>query len=183
MDTLVHRLRSHKDKWNGESTKNHLGYLERMIRDFSALADRWVEQVTLAEQIEGDDFAVGIECMAGPYSVLRNLQGLKRALLDIQSDGIPKIPGPVLTRTNRQVSAQVFPQTAYDQLLFSGYRVEVWMEPDVALEDIPKTQALSFSHTAPARAGTSRNLRTRKPPVNSKIPGKSIFRGFPHADS
>ncbi len=150
MDKMVHRLRSHKDKWNGESIKVRLGYLERMIHDFSALADRWVEQVTLAERIEGDDFAVGIECMAGPYSVLRNLQGLKRALLDIQSDGIPKIPGPVVTRTNRQVSAQVFPQTAYDQLLFSGYRVEVWMEPEVALEDLPKTQALSYSKPAPS---------------------------------
>ncbi|MBI5352993.1 MAG: aldehyde dehydrogenase family protein [Chloroflexi bacterium] len=146
MDALVHGLHSHKDKWTGESIENRLGYLERMIHDFSALADRWVDQVTSAERIEGDDFAIGIECMAGPYSVLRNLQGLKSALLDIQVAGAPKIPGPVVARTNGQVSAQVFPQTVYDRILFGGYRVEVWMEPDIRLEDLPKTQALSYSH-------------------------------------
>jgi len=145
MDMFVHKLCSHKDKWSREPIKNRLGYLEKMIRDFSALADRWVEQVTCAERIGRDDFAVGVECMAGPYSVLRNLQGLKRALLDIQSGGIPKIPGPVVTRPNKQVSAQVFPQTVYDQLLFSGYRVDVWMEPDVALKELPKTQSLIYS--------------------------------------
>jgi acyl-CoA reductase-like NAD-dependent aldehyde dehydrogenase len=150
LDTLIQGLRVHKDKWNGESIENRLGYLERMICDFSALADRWVQQVTVAERIEGDDFAVGVECMAGPYSVLRNLQGLKRALLDIQSGSVPNIPGPVVARANGQVSAQVFPQTAYDQLLFSGYRVEVWMEPGVALEELPETQALSYSHPAPS---------------------------------
>lgn len=148
LDMLVSGLRSHKDKWNRESIQNRLGYLERMIRDFSALASRWVEQVTLAERIEGDDFAIGVEWMAGPYSVLRNLQGLRRALLDIQSEGVPKIPGPVVARTNGQVSARAFPQTAYDRVLFSGYRVEVWMEPDVVLENLPKTQAVSYSHPA-----------------------------------
>lgn len=150
LDTMVHSLHSHKDQWNEESIPNRLGYLERLIHDFSALADRWVEQVTLAERIEEDDFAVGVECMAGPYSILRNLQGLKRALLDIQSDGTPKIPGPVFTRTNGQVSAQVFPQSVYDKLLFSGYRVEVWMEPEVTLENLSKTQAVSYSHPAPS---------------------------------
>ncbi len=146
METLVHGLCSHKDRWAGESIQNRLGYLETMIHDFSALADRWVEQVTSAERIEGDEYAIGVECMAGPYSILRNLQGLKSALLDIQAGSIPKIPGPVVTRANGQVSAQVFPQTGYDRLLFGGYRVEVWMEPDVTLEDLPKTQALIYSH-------------------------------------
>ncbi len=148
MDTLVQELRNHKDKWIGETVKNRLDYLETMIHDFSALAERWVEQVISAEQIERDDFAIGVECMAGPYSVLRNLQSLKKALLDIQSAGVPTIPGPVITRTNKGVSARVFPQTVYDKLLFSGYRVDVWMEPEVTLEDLPKTQALAYSQPA-----------------------------------
>jgi acyl-CoA reductase-like NAD-dependent aldehyde dehydrogenase len=150
MNVLVQGLHSRKDKWADESVENRLGYLETLIHAFSALADRWVEQVTSAERIEGDDFAIGIECMAGPYSVLRNLQGLRKALLDIQASGVPKIPGPVVTRSNGQVCAQVFPQTGYDKLLFSGYRVEVWMEPDVTPDDLPKTQALSYSHRASA---------------------------------
>jgi len=148
MDTIVQRLHAHKDKWVGESIKERLCYLEAMIRDFSNLADQWVEQVTAAEKIGADDYAIGIECMAGPYSVLRNLQGLKRTLLDIQAGGAPKIPGPVTSRTNEQVSAQVFPQTVYDKVLFNGYLVEVWMEPEVTVENLPKTQALAYSQPA-----------------------------------
>jgi hypothetical protein len=148
MNAFVQGLHSHKDKWTEESVKNRLGYLETMSHDFSALSDRWVEQVTFAERIEGDEFAIGVEYIAGPFTVLRNLQSLKKALLDIQSFGVPKIPGPVVTRANGQVSAQVFPQTGYDKLLYSGYRVEVWMEPEVTPEDLPKTQALSYSHRA-----------------------------------
>ena len=150
IDTIVQQLHGHKDKWGRESISNRLDYLETMIHDFSTLADQWVEQVTSAERIETDDYAIGIECMAGPYSVLRNLQGLKRALLDIQAGGVPKIPGSVITRTNGQVSAQVFPQTIYDRVLFSGYRVDVWMEPGVTLENLSKTQAVVYSQTAPS---------------------------------
>jgi len=117
MDAIVQHLHGHKDKWSEESIKNRLDYLETMIHDFSTLADQWVEQVTSAERIEADDYAIGVECMAGPYSVLRNLQGLKRALLDIQAGGVPKVPSSVITRTNGQVSAQVFPQTIYDRIL------------------------------------------------------------------
>jgi acyl-CoA reductase-like NAD-dependent aldehyde dehydrogenase len=147
MDMILQQLHEHKDRWGGESIKNRLDYMEKLIHDFSALADQWVEQVASAERIGDDDFAIGIECMAGPYSVLRNLQGLKRALMDIQAGGVPKVPGPVITRTNEQVSAQVFPQTVYDQVLFNGYRVEVWMEPGVTLEDLSKTQALVYSQS------------------------------------
>lgn len=149
LDTFVQRLQDHKDQWIGVSIENRLRYLERMIHDFSALADRWVEQVTAAERIEDDDFAIGIECMAGPYSVLRNLQGLKSALLNIVSAGVPIIPGPVKTLANGQVSAQVFPQTAYDRVLFSGYRVEVRMQPEVAINDLRGTQALGYSLPKP----------------------------------
>lgn len=89
LDMFVQRLQDHKDQWIGVSIENRMRYLELMFHDFSALADRWVEQVTAAERIEDDDFAIGIECMAGPYSVLRNLQGLKSALLNIVSAGAP----------------------------------------------------------------------------------------------
>jgi acyl-CoA reductase-like NAD-dependent aldehyde dehydrogenase len=150
IDTIVQQLHGHKDKWGGESIKKRLDYLETMIHDFSTVADQWVEQVTSAERIESDDYAIGIECMAGPYSVLRNLQGLKRALLDIQARGVPKVSGSVITRTNGQVSAQVFPQTIYDRVLFSGYRVNVWMEPGVTIENLSKTQAVVYSQTAPS---------------------------------
>jgi acyl-CoA reductase-like NAD-dependent aldehyde dehydrogenase len=69
--------------------------------------------------------------------------------MDIQAGGVPKIPGPVTVRSNGQIHAQVFPQTFYDRLLFSGYRVEVRMESGVTIENLRKTQALAYHRDNP----------------------------------
>ena len=150
LEASIQVLRRRKDEWLQQSIEDRLEYLETMIHDFNALAPQWVEQVTAVQHTIHDDQAIGSEWLAGPYSVLRNLQCLRSALKDIQSGGRPRIPGPVTVRHNKQVSAQVFPQTFYDRLLFSGFRAEVWMEPEVTLESLPQTQALVYHHPDPA---------------------------------
>ncbi len=62
-------------------------------------------------------------------------------LRDIKAYGAPKIPGPVTTRADGQVVAQVFPQTPYERIFFQGVTAEVWMEPGVTAEGLAKTQA------------------------------------------
>jgi hypothetical protein len=148
MEAAVRVLQQHKAEWAGQPIAARLGYLETLIRDFAALSAEWVEQVTAAQQIDGNDHAIGTEWMQGPYSVLRNLQCLRQSFQEIQAIGYPKIPGKITTRPNGQVSAQVFPQTFYDKVLFSGYRVEVWMEAGVTLENLRQTQALAHRSTS-----------------------------------
>src|SRR5258707_12184837 len=81
------------------------------------------------------------EWAAGPWPVLKNMRQLRQSLADIESSGHPKIPGPVTTRPDGQVVAQVFPQTAYDRIFFMGIKGGIWMEPGVTAEELPKTQA------------------------------------------
>lgn len=150
MDSALEVLRQRKGDWVKQPVSARLGYLETMIRDFAALAAQWVEQVTAAQQIAANDHAIGSEWMSGPYTVLRNLRCLQSALVDIQSGGYPKIPGPVTVRPNGQASTQVFPQTTYDRLLFNGYKVEVWMEPGITGENLEQTQALAYHHPDPS---------------------------------
>ena len=123
MDAAVEALQQHKAEWARLPIASRLGYLEMLIRDFAAVSVEWVKQVTSAQQIVGNDHAIGTEWMQGPYAVLRNLQCLRQSFQEIQSVGHPKIPGKITTRPKGQVSAQVFSQTFYDQVLFSGYRV------------------------------------------------------------
>lgn len=147
MDAAVQALQLHKDEWAGQPIAARLGCLETLTRDFATVSAEWVEQVTAAQKIVGNDHAIGTEWMQGPYAVLRNLQCLRQSLQEIRSNGVPRIPGKVATRSNEQVSAQVFPQTFYDQVLFSGYRVEVWMEAGVTRENLHQTQALAYRST------------------------------------
>ncbi len=144
MDAAVQVLCEHKEEWRGLPIEKRLAYLETMIHDFSAAAAEWVERVTDAQQIAGYDHAIGQEWMQGPYAVLRNLRCLQSSLIEIRSGGLPKIPGGVKVLPNGQVSARVFPQTFYDRILFQGYKVDVWMEPGVTLENFREHQASTY---------------------------------------
>jgi len=144
MIIAIQNLERKKQEWAEKTIEHRLGFLETMVHDFAALAPEWVEKVITAQHIAADDYAIGVECMAGPYSVLRNLQGLKRSLIDIKAGDVPRIPGSITARSNGQVCAHVFPQTIYDRLLFSGYQVEVRMEAGVTIENLKKTQALVY---------------------------------------
>ena len=144
MDAAVRLLQEHKDAWAGKPILTKVGYLDALIQDLAAVSAEWVEQVTAAQRIAGDDHAIGTEWMQGPYTTLRNLRCLRQSLLEIQSAGLPRIPGRVTRLPNGQVSAQVFPQTFFDQVLFNGYRAEVWMDESVTPENLPQTQALAY---------------------------------------
>ncbi len=43
-----------------------------------------------------------------------------------------------------QMVAQVFPQSIYDRLFFSGITAQVWMEPGVTAAELPQTQAVAY---------------------------------------
>ncbi|MCU0488523.1 MAG: aldehyde dehydrogenase family protein [Anaerolineales bacterium] len=144
MDAALRALQQQKETWAGQSIPSKVRYIDALIRDFASVSTEWVEQVTAAQQIAGDDHAIGTEWMQGPYTTLRNLRCLRQSLLEIQSAGHPRIPGRVSRRSNGQVSAQVFPQTFYDRVLFNGYRAEVWMDESVKLETLHQTQALAY---------------------------------------
>jgi acyl-CoA reductase-like NAD-dependent aldehyde dehydrogenase len=144
MDETVQTLQAHKDEWAALSVRERIACIDALIRDFAAIALRWVAACTAAKGIAEDDPLAGEEWTLGPFPVLKNLRQLRQALIDIEVHGRPHIPGPVTTRPDGQVVAQVFPQTGYDRLFFSGVTAEIWMEPGVAAEGLPETQALAY---------------------------------------
>jgi len=76
--------------------------------------------------------------------VMRNFRLLEQALEDIERHGRPRIPGPVRTLPNGQVSAQVFPVDVFDRIFYSGVTAETWMEPGVTVASLPETQAVAY---------------------------------------
>ncbi len=144
MDTAVQSLQSHKNEWVALPIKQRIALLDRLIADFAAIAPRWVAACARAKGIAEDSPLVGEEWGAGAWPVLKNMRLLRQALVAIEAHGRPRIPGPVRTRPDGQVIAQVFPQTIYDRLFFMGITAEVWMEPGVTAADLPQTQALAY---------------------------------------
>jgi acyl-CoA reductase-like NAD-dependent aldehyde dehydrogenase len=144
MDAAVHTLQEHKDAWVALSNRQRIAILDKLINDFAAIAQLWIAASLQAKGIAGDSPAVGEEWVAGVWPVLKNLRQLRNSLSDIETYGHPRIPGPITTRPDGQVVAQVFPQTTYDRLFFMGVTAEIWMEPGVTAEELPKTQAIAY---------------------------------------
>ena len=144
MDAAVQNLQEHKDAWVALSNRERIAILDKLINDFAAIAQLWIAASLQAKGIAGDSPGVGEEWVAGVWPVLKNLRQLRNSLSDIETYGHPRIPGPVTTRPDGQVVAQVFPQTTYDRLFFTGVTAEIWMEPGVTAEELPKTQAIAY---------------------------------------
>ena len=144
MDAAVHTLQEHKDAWVALSNRERIAILDNLINNFAAIAQLWIAASLQAKGIAGDSPGVGEEWVAGVWPVLKNLRQLRNSLSDIEIYGPPRIPGPVTTRPDGQVVAQVFPQTTYDRLFFTGVTAEIWMEPGVTAEELPKTQAIAY---------------------------------------
>src|SRR5712692_8931706 len=143
MDSTVQTLREHKDAWVALSNRERVAIIDKLIEDFYAVAPRWVAACLQAKGIAGDAPAASEEWTVGPWPVLKNLRQLRQSLIDIEANRRPKIPGPITTRPDGQVVAQVFPQTTYDRLLFAGVTAGLCMEPGVTAAEPPKTQALA----------------------------------------
>ncbi len=144
MDAAVQTLQAHKDAWVALTIDERITLLDRLIKDFAAIADRIVTASCEAKGIASASPLVGEEWSVGPFTTLKNLCQLHHSLLDIRAHGAPQIPGPVTTRADGQVVAQVFPQTGYERIFFQGVTAEIWMEPGVTATDLAQTQALIY---------------------------------------
>jgi acyl-CoA reductase-like NAD-dependent aldehyde dehydrogenase len=144
MDVAVQALQARKDAWVAVTPRERITIIDRLIRDFAALSERWVAACLQAKGLTPSDPAAGEEWLSGPYPTLRNLRQLRQSLSDIQAYGRPRIPGPVTTRPDGQVAAQVFPQSAYDRLFYTGITAAVWMLPGVTRDELPRTQAVAY---------------------------------------
>ncbi len=145
MDAAIEALQAHRDEWVAFSIHDRIVLIDRLIRDFIAIVSRWVDASIRAKGISEDSPCEGEEWAAGAWPVLKNLRQLRQSLVDIEAEGHPKIPGPVSTKPNGQVAAQVFPQTIYDRLFFERIRAEIWMEPGVTVDDLSQTQAIAYN--------------------------------------
>ncbi|MDQ2905972.1 MAG: aldehyde dehydrogenase family protein [Chloroflexota bacterium] len=141
MDTAVQTLQAHKDGWVALTVRERVAIIDQLIKDFVAIAPRWVAASLKAKGLTEDSPFVGEEWAAGVLPVVKNMRQLRQSLLDIEAHGQPVIPGTVRTRPDGQVVAPVFPQTVYDRLFFTGVTAEVWMEPGVTVAELPQTQA------------------------------------------
>ncbi len=144
MDAAIKTLQEQKETWIRVTVNERIALVDTLLRDFAALAPRWVETALRAKGSSPDSPVAGEEWGAGAWPVAKQLRQLRQALADVARTGRPRIPGPLKTRPDGQVIAPVFPQSTYDRLFFGGVTAEVWMEPGVTTETLADAQATIY---------------------------------------
>jgi acyl-CoA reductase-like NAD-dependent aldehyde dehydrogenase len=127
IDPAIDNLVQHQAKWWAVTLPQRIVYLQRCLAAVQQASSGWVAAAVLAKGSEPADLLSGEEWAAGPMATLLYLRTILRTF---QAQGRLQ---PVKTRTvNKQVVATVFPDQFMDQLLWPGYRGEVWIEPGQA---------------------------------------------------
>ncbi len=149
IDVALRDLVARKDDWPKLGLADRRAIIGELAKDFSEVAELWAERTREAEGLPPHSPQAAEEWLAGPYMVMRNLKLLERSLEEIERYGQPRIPGPVATRDDGQVTARVFPQTNYDRVFYTGVTAEIWMQPEVTVETLADTQALAYKAEQP----------------------------------
>jgi len=153
LDAAVADLVAHRDEWAALPLGERIALLEGLIDDFHGVAERWVEAARDWEGIGAEGTYSGEEWFAGPYLVLRNMRLLLESLEDLREGNVPRIAGPVRSRADGQVVAQVFPASIWDRMFYPGVTAEVWMRPEVTETALPSTQAVAYREAGSPATG------------------------------
>ncbi|MGB5811231.1 MAG: aldehyde dehydrogenase family protein [Polyangiales bacterium] len=150
LDEALAILQDHKAEWAALDIDERISLLETLRDGVVGVAQRWVDASVEAKGLQAGSGQEGEEWLGGVSLVVRNISLLIESLRDVVNHGAPQLPKKAYARPNGQVAAPVFPTDLWDGLLFQGFTAEVWMDPDVKLEDLPRTQAGFYrepSHT------------------------------------
>lgn len=142
LDTAVAALAERKRAWIELDVDARIALVDRMMRDTWAEAEAWVASAAQAKGIAPDSTLTGEEWLAGPGPTLRNLRLLKRTLEDLRDHGEPQFEAHA--RPSGQVAVEALPLDALDRIMFSGFSAEVWMQPQVTLDEVRRTAAWHY---------------------------------------
>ncbi len=121
----LERLVAHKDAWVKVPISRRVELLRRCIHGVLAVADEWVASAARAKGIAPDDPLAGEEWLGGPLVTVRNL----RLLADTLEQGASVPPVSTRSTPDGQQIVKVFPRGLLENLLYTGFVGEIWLEP------------------------------------------------------
>ena len=151
IDRSLADLRAHADEWARLPIRDKVKLLWKLRRATDRAAGAWVTAASAAKGLEKGDPLRGEEWSSGPWALLNYLGPLEKTLRAAERGRLADlVQGRTRTRPDGQVVARVMPDGLYDQLLFSGFSVDVWMQPGVTEAGLPETMATFYAETNPA---------------------------------
>ncbi len=134
LDQQLIRLSDQKQAWLQVSLADRMELLHQCRIGMLGVAEAWVDQCCRAKGLDPQDRLAGEEWLTGPMVTIRYLRLLEE---NLQAAGQQQPQRWFTCSGQRQLSgssdqwiAEVFPGTRMEQILWLGYRAEVWIQPN-----------------------------------------------------
>ena len=146
LDRALADLRTHADAWARLPIRDKVKLLWKLRRAADRASGAWVTAASAAKSLAKGDPLRGEEWSSGPWAFLNYLTPLEKTLRAAERGKLQDlVAGRTRTRADGQVVARVMPDGIYDQLLFSGFAVDVWMQPGVTEAGLASTMATFYA--------------------------------------
>ena len=153
LDADLAVLEAHKTEWARLPVPVRRDLLRGLRERTLERAGRWVTAASRAKGLAVDTPLRGEEWSSGPWSVLNYLSLLDRTLAHIEAGTLDRlVAGRIRQRPDGQTIVRVVPDGVYDQIFFSGYQMDIWMQPGVTPDTLVDTMAVAYRDPDPAGA-------------------------------
>ncbi len=144
LDQALEDLHAGAPSWVALPLKEKVALLEALPQRVLDLAPAMVAAAGKAKDIAPGSSWVAEDWLTGIWAFIQGIQSHAVVLNRVLAGQEPIKAKAVHTRPDGQVVVDVFPVTAYDQLLLSGYTAQVWMQPGVTADAVRKDTAKMY---------------------------------------
>jgi aldehyde dehydrogenase (NAD(P)+) len=148
LDRDLQQLAENRDHWVKTSVAERIAILAEIKEALWPVSKSWAETAARKKGIAIGSPLEGEEWISGPYAVMSYCNQMMTTLSRVSGkhhlDHVPLRELP-----NGQLAATVLPRSVWDHLLFSGVKVEIWMEPGVNRNNLSQHTASAYDSTSP----------------------------------
>ena len=159
LDETIAQLEAGSRSWPHLTLDQRARLFDRLHATTAAVAEEWADVAATSKGLEPGHPLRGEEWLSGPYAAVVALDAYRSTLRTLARGGNPLDTVQISTvKTDAapgdRLRAHVFPATAVDGLILSGYTGEVWFRPGVSLDDIRRGAGLGqLTPTEPGGVG------------------------------
>ncbi|QYK50786.1 MAG: aldehyde dehydrogenase [Anaerolineales bacterium] len=137
LDAKLSRLRAGKQAWAQLPVAARIAVLDQIVADLPAIEERWVAASLAAKGGQMGSLAEGEErfTLTVTYRLLRYL---RKALVDIEKHGQPRLPGKVCWKHAGEWRLDVYPQSVKDFLALPFVQAEVRVYDSMQGDEPPR---------------------------------------------
>ena len=134
LDDAVADLRANADAWVAVPLVEKIALLDALRPRILAEAEAMVAETQRHKGIEPGTPWAAEDWLSGPWAFLQSVTSLLTTLTRVQQGNPPLPLSKAHSRPDGRTVVDVFPATAVDSLLLSGYKAQVWMRDGVTPE-------------------------------------------------